>query len=251
MRFQRFIAVAVLLVIFSLTPAQGAESAEDTSNAWIPFAPGPAGEYGGLLNIEYDRRWLGDNLVVIQRTNFRLGGSPLPLAAFWIESGAASMKLTTGIRDFTGDSGLLLGMGWTVAPPDIAYKGFKPFISGRAMQFQTFVVRDEISSGILRIIHSRYVWQEVNGWIGTYRKFGKVTLQGAIVLRAMFQDEFRSTRTAGANDKRQYVYSSGVKSGFMGGLSFPVYHRFSVMFTGEIFIHAQRITVSLSQWGKP
>jgi len=238
-----------MFILAALTAVRPACGAGDTTETRLLFSPAPVGQWGGMASGEYDRRWLGNDLVEVKRFLLRLGGTPSRFGTLWLEVGVAAMDLTTGPGKIEGQYGVAAGAGWTATLPGLEFRGVLPFVSGRATYFQTFVVNDETSENINRTIDRRYVWQEAFGVVGACRRWKKFSLHGGIALRALFQDEFRKVSAYSAVTKRQYVYKSGVKPGAIGAVMIPLEGRLTVWIAAEVFNHAQKLTVTFGQWG--
>lgn len=245
----------ILILISVIAPGVSQSSnlvvADSFGGRWLPFSPSPVGQWGGLLSGEYDRRWLGNDLVKTRRFLFRVGNTPFSFGALWIECGAATFDMTTGPDEFKGDYGLAAGGGWVLTEPHLQLAGIQPFISGRATYFQTFLKYQKVISNITQNIDSRFVWQEASGVIGIFRKWKHYTVHGGVKLRALYQDEFRNVKTSNSDDDYQYQYRSGVEPGAEISLFIPLRNRLSIGMTAELFMHSQVITLTFGQWGKP
>lgn len=237
-----------IIIIAILLCSSQVINAEMTTN-WQAFATAPQGQWGVSISGEYDRRWLGNDLLEVRRYLCRMGATPVSFGTLWIEAGVAAMDMTTGINKFMGIPGLAAGGGCTISKEEFNYKGITPIISARATYFQSFISRTQTVNLGTRNIDSRFVWQEAFGLIGLTKRMDKLQLYGGLALRALFQDEYREIQLGSSREEFQYVYLSGVKPGVMGVVMIPLRKRFFVWIAGEAFIHAQRVTISFGQWG--
>ena len=247
-----FLAALIVFNAPDVSMSANPAVADSFGDIWLPFSPAPVGQWGGVLSGEYDRRWLGNDLVKTRRFLFRIGNAPARLGALWIECGAATFDMTTGTDELKGDYGLAMGGGWTVTYPRLQLSGFQPFISGRATYLQAFLKYEKVVSNVTQTTDSRFVWQEASGVIGVFSKLlDKYVIHCGVKLRTLYQDEFRNVRTSNSDDDYQYIYRSGVKPGAEITVLIPLRNRFSISLTAELFLHSQVITLTFGQWGKP
>ncbi len=222
--------------------------------AWLPFALAPTGQYGASLNGEYDWREINGDKITVRRMLFRLGGTPTPYSTFWVEGGLASLELETGSRTMEGDYGTAAGAGITLSIPNGFYQGLTPFGSGRITYFNSCLSDDwDVTRLVRQARRSRYEWLEGFGVFGLTYPVRKGMILGGMVLRALSQDESRTTRTNN-NDpyKQEYSYDSGLKGGAMAAVGLRFKHRFSAWVSAEYFIQSDaRVTVAIGQWGRP
>ncbi|MFH0764791.1 MAG: hypothetical protein V2A61_00060 [Calditrichota bacterium] len=239
--------MAILFIIVFCSIVQAGEPEPH----WPFQAPAPTGQFGAALCGEWDHRWMGSNEVTLQRAVFRLGVTTLKSASFWLESGTAKMNIGETDKVVNGDWGFAFGGGGVWTWMNFPYYDLLPFAYLRLTYFQTFLVDRSNSGGVITEAHSRYVWQEGGGVVGVERLVAGYPVFGGLALRTMFQDEYRSVRSSGQTTRRQYVYKTGLKPGAAVGVRIPLPQRWTIWVLGEAYIHAQKINLSIGQWGTP
>lgn len=217
----------------------------------IPFALAPRGEFGAAVTPEFDRWILDGQTVYLRRAALRMGWTPSSIVTLWGEGGVASLQLFEGSRTLTGAWGPAVGGGWTILWGEPIWKGWTPFVSGRATYLQSKLSDDVYQGSSLQSRRSRFEWIEYSGIIGTARHWSWGDLQTGISVAMLSQNEFRSSRLGNSITRTQPDYSSGAQPGFALGASINLPHRLTLNLMLESSAMYQKATVAIGQWGAP
>ena len=230
------------------------ESVFCQTNSWdvsIPFSLAPEGQFGGAVVPEFDRRTLNGQLVYQRRASLRMGWTPTERLVFWGEGGIASLQLFEGDRIIQGASGPAVGAGWSILWREPIWKGWTPFVSGRATYLQSKLSDDQFQANSVQSRRSRFEWVEYSGIIGSTRHWNWGDLQSGLSFRVLNQDEFRSFRSGTSLQKSHFTYSSGLQPGLAVGGAILLPHRLTLWIMAESSINYQKLTLSFDQWGAP
>ncbi|MBM3328398.1 MAG: hypothetical protein FJY67_02860 [Calditrichaeota bacterium] len=182
------------------------------SEPLFPYAPGSASRWGATLDGSFDRRYLGNDLTYIRRVGFAAGRGVSPYMNLWAEFGLVSLQLLSGSEP-RGDYGPSPGLGWTALLP-VDYRGFRPYISGRATVNQSKLADDQYPSGRPSSSRrSRFDWNEGTIQFGVFRPAGSNLWAASFAFRLTQLDERRTSRTGVVVQRNRFAYDSGFRTG--------------------------------------